>query len=64
MFQKTRKTDSSWEMMVAMAAPATPMRSPPTRSRSSAMLVQLAATRYRKGSRELPTARSTPEATL
>ena len=58
--EQTMQALKNWELMVAMAAPATPRRSPATRIRSKRILtIQLPIRKY-KGRLESPTARRIP----
>ena len=56
--------DTSWLRSVAMAAPATPIRSPTMNTRSSTMLVTDAHARYTSERRELPAAFRMPAVML
>ena len=60
----TRAALTVWLRMVARAAPATPIFSVTTKSRSSRILLRHAAPRKYMGRRESPTALSRPEPTL
>ena len=59
-FRTLSMTETPWDRTVAMATPATPMRSTATKRMSSTMFIMLAVNRNRNGLRESPTERSTP----
>ena len=60
----TRSAESNSEIIVAYAAPSTPMRKPTTKRRSKTTLTIAAKQRKYSGRRESPTARSMPEPML
>lgn len=61
MYMPHRRADTPWAMTVAIAAPATPKRSPMTITRSSEMLIKQEMTRKYSGERLFPTARRIAE---
>ncbi len=59
-----RAPEISWEIMVAQAAPATPILKPATNQMSRPMFSMHAVKRNTRGMIESPRPRSTPEITL